>query len=465
MSASPLNARALAELDALAEPIGSLTEDQIAKQFTDIYGNELRYVAEWGKWLRWDGRVWRVDTTLSVMDLARGVCREAAEATAAIGDLTPAAAARLRARIRSAASIWAVARIASTDPRHAVTVDQLDANEWELNTPGGVLDLRTGAMNPHDPRKLHTKIAAVAPGGDCPLWDALLERVLPDPAVRDYLQRLAGYALTGSSREHVLPFGYGSGANGKGTIFHALRAVLGDYGLEIPSETLMESAHDRHLTELAVLRGARLVIGSEVDSGRRWNESRLKRLTGGDPIAARYIARDMFEFLPSHTLVIVGNHKPGLRAVDEAIRRRIHLVNFAVTIPEGERDPELPERLKAEYPGILLWALAGCLEWQERGLSPPDSIRMATAEYLTAEDSIAGWIAECCERTGTVTLKAAHASYVAWCESNASQPLGRNTFADQLEARGFPKGMDARGKSAAFNGLSLPVANHWSDGE
>jgi P4 family phage/plasmid primase-like protien len=171
----------------------------------------------------------------------------------------------------------------------------------------------------------------------------------------------------------------------------------------------------------------------------------------------------MFEFLPSHTLVIVGNHKPGLRAVDEAMRSRIHLIEFGVTIPEDERDTELPEKLKAEYPGIMAWALQGCLDWQDGGLKPPAAIKAATENYLACEDSIEQWIAECCERRGQITLKAAHSSYKNWCESNSQQPLGRNTFADQLEARGFRRVKDSRNKVPIFHGLMLPVPTDWRE--
>ncbi len=278
----------------------------------------------------------------------------------------------------------------------------------------------------------------------------------PEQEVRDYLQRLAGYGMTGSSRDHVLAFWHGGGRNGKGTVAHAIRRALGDYGLEIPAETLMESHHDRHLTEIAVLHGARLVVGSEIDSGRRWNESRLKRLTGGDPISARYIGKDLFEFEPTHTLLIVGNTKPGLRSVDEAIRARMHLVEFTVTIPLAERDTTLPERLASEYGGILAWALAGCLDWQADGLAPPEAVTAATTAYLTGEDMLQAWVQECCEKCGQLTLAAAHRSYRQWCERNGAVVLGRNTFGDQLEARGFRSSTD-RNKAVIFAGLSLPI--------
>ncbi len=434
-----------------------VSDDDLALRFTERHVSELRYVPAWDRWLIWDGCRWAHDEKKRVLDLARELCRDVLdEQLDREKFLTDVQTKALRNRLGSAATVYALTRLAGSDPRHAVAVRQLDADPWSLNTPGGILDLRTGTLRPHDPAALHTRVTGATPGGDCPIFRRILERVQPDPAVRAYLQRLAGYGLTGSSRDHVLSFWHGGGRNGKGTVAHAIRRALGDYGLEIPAETLMESHHDRHLTEIAVLHGARLVVGSEIDSGRRWNESRLKRLTGGDPISARYIGKDLFEFEPTHTLVIVGNAKPGLRAVDEAIRARLHLVPFEVTIPLLERDTTLAEQLAAEYGGILAWALVGCLDWQASGLAPPQSIQAATAAYLVGEDMLQAWIEECCERRGQLTLAAAHRSYRQWCERSGAIVLGRNQFGDQLEAHGFQRGSD-RTRAVVFAGLSLPI--------
>jgi len=160
----------------------------------------------------------------------------------------------------------------------------------------------------------------------------------------------------------------------------------------------MASSWDRHPTELAQLRGARLVVASEIDQGQQWNEARLKTLTGGDRISARFMRQDFFEFKPQFTLIIAGNHKPSIRTVDEALARRIHLVPFDVQIPKEERDPDLSERLKSEWPEILTWLIEGCLEWQKIGLAPPERVTQATADYLETEDVFASWLNECCER-------------------------------------------------------------------
>jgi P4 family phage/plasmid primase-like protien len=431
------------------------SDDDLALRFAEEHANDLRHVARWGRWLVYDGRRWAEDETLRVFDMARKLCRDARDEL--LPTLKPTQQKTLRQRLGAAATIYNVVKLAGNDRRLAISPDQLDADPWLLNTPGGVIDLRTGEIHNHAPSELHTKITAATPGGECPIWQQTLARVIPDEDKRTYLQRLFGYGLTGSSRDHVVPFLYGLGRNGKGTVAHTMRRAMGDYGLEIPAEVLMESHNDRHPTELAVLHGARLVVGSEVDTGRRWNESRLKRLSGGDPISARFMGKDLFEFEPTHTLVLMGNSKPGLRSVDEAIRARIHLVDFSVTIPEAERDTQLPEKLVKEYGGILAWAVAGCTHWQADGLKPPISILSATTEYLDGEDHIRLWLAEHTQpsSSGRVMLSKLLSNYRVWCASAGVSPLGRNTFCDQLAAIDGMR-RNARGeKSVVFFGIKL----------
>jgi putative DNA primase/helicase len=211
------------------------------------------------------------------------------------------------------------------------------------------------------------------------------------------VKRVAGYGLTGVTREHALFFGYGTGANGKSVLVNTLAGILGEYYKAAPIETFTASNTDRHPTELAGLRGARLVTAVETEEGRRWAESRIKTLTGGDKVSARFMRQDFFEYVPQFKLLIAGNHKPGLRSVDEAIRRRFHLIPFAVTIPPGERDETLTERLRKEWPGVLAWMIDGCAEWLEQGLSPPEAVASATAVYLEAQDATAAWIEETCQ--------------------------------------------------------------------
>jgi putative DNA primase/helicase len=309
-----------------------------------------------------------------------------------------------------------------------------------LNTPGGIVDLRTGKLRPAIQEDYCTKISAVAPAGDCPQWLAFLSRITNgDQELQSFMQRMAGYALTGLTREHALFFLYGTGGNGKGVFLRAISGVMGDYAKTAPVETFIDSKSQNHPTDVAGLQGARLVTAIETEEGRRWAESKLKNLTGGDKIAARFMRQNFFEFVPQFKLVVAGNHKPGLRSVDEAIRRRLNLIPFTVTIAPEERDGELDDKLRAEWGGILQWAIDGCLEWQRTGLGAPETVTAATGAYLAEEDTIARWIEDCCEvkRTLWTPATALFDSWRRWAESNQEPAGSQKKFSQALESHGF----------------------------
>lgn len=430
----------------------AFTDEALALRFAETHAGELRYVAAWGRWLSFDGVCWRFDDTLLAFDRARKICRQAA---------AECNKAKTAAALASAKTVAAVVTLAKADRRLAATVDQWDADPWLLNTPAGVVDLRNGQCRPHRPDDYMTKLAGASPDAACPTttWRQFLVRVTgADELLTAFLRRMAGYALTGLTQEHALFFCYGTGANGKTTFINAITSCAGDYHRTAPIETFTDSKNERHPTDLAGLRGARLVTAVETEEGRRWAESKIKALTGGDKVAARFMRQDFFEFAPQFKLLIAGNHKPGLRSVDEAIRRRLHLIPFAVTIPLTERDAELPGKLAAELPGILNWMIRGCLEWQAHGLLPPTVVTAATAAYLEAEDSLAAWIDDCCVRNPNAWEKAASlfANWTIWADRAGEHAGSQKRFSERLEARGIEplRKRDGRG----FVGLSLRSA-------
>jgi putative DNA primase/helicase len=405
------------------------SEDALALQFADLHADDCRYVADWSQWLRWDGTRWQRDNTLAVFDRARAICRKSAAACNK---------PKLAKELTSAKTVAAVERLARSDRRLAATSEQWDADPWLLNTPKGVIDLRTGAMREHRANDYLTRIATVAPDGDCPLWHAVLQRVTnSDEALQQYLQRVFGYSLTGLTREHALFFFYGRGANGKGTLVNAIAGILGDYHRTAPIETFTASHTERHPTDLAGLRGAHLVTATETEEGRRWAEAKIKGLTGGDQISARFMRQDYFDFTPQFKLVISGNHKPSLRSVDEAMRRRFNLVPFTVTIPEDERDPQLGEKLKNEWPGILAWMIDGCTDWQEHGLAPPEAVTAATTSYFEAQDIFAAWLDECCEENANAWERSQtlFTSWKEWAERSGQFVGDSKMFRDRIERR------------------------------
>jgi putative DNA primase/helicase len=279
------------------------------------------------------------------------------------------------------------------------TPEQFDADLDLLGTPSGAVDLRTGHTRAPNRADYITRSVAVDPapaGTHTPLWNAFLSRVFNgDAEMIAFVQRAAGYALTGHTREQKLLFAYGTGANGKSVYLNTLQWLLSEYAKRAPADTFLDSRGERHPTELAGLMGARLVVSSELPPGKSWNEAVIKDLTGSDVVSARFMRQDFFEYLPQFTLLIAGNHMPTFRGIDEAIRRRVLLVPFTVAIPKAERDPQLSEKLKAEGPAILRWCIHGAVAWYQQGLAAPASVEAASADYLDGEDLIGEFLSEC----------------------------------------------------------------------
>lgn len=434
-----------------AEPIPredlGVSDDELALTFTERHAGELRYVPAWSRWLVWDGFRWRPDDRLRAYDLAREVCRELSHR-----GRTAAAAEK----VRSAATVAAAVRLAQADPRHARPPDVFDRDPFELNTLSGILDLRTGKMRPHDPDAHLTKLTgAFVQDRPTPLWDRFLSEVFPDPEVIPFIQRMAGYLTTGVTREHAFFFAWGTGANGKGVLLNTLTGILGDYAVVSDMATFTVNQGERHPTDLAMLRAARAVFSQETEEGRRWAESRIKALTGGDPVTARFMRGDFFTYKPQFKLLIAGNHKPQLRNVDEAMRRRLHMIPFTETFTADRRDPDLADKLRDEWSGILGWMVRGALAWQAEGLRPPQAVLDATEDYFSSEDSIARWLDDCCIVAPNLTATTADlfGSWKGWTERTGEFTGTQRRFIEALRDRGFG---DSRTKrSRGLRGLGL----------
>lgn len=319
-------------------------------------------------------------------------------------------------------------------------------------------DLRTGDSRPPDPLDYITKKTACpcAPyGTPHPLWTNFLDRITDgNVELQSFLQRYVGYCCTGLTSEHVFVFAYGTGANGKSTFINTIAKIFGDYASVADMSTFIASNTERHPTDLAKLMGARLVVSQETQKGRRWDETKIKALTGGDKITARFMRQDFFDFVPAFKLFICGNHKPRLTSVDEAIRRRLLLVPFTVQIPLAERDPELMQKLEAEWPAILRWCIDGCLEWQRIGLKPPGIVRNATEAYFADQDTLQQWLDDCTEDGGEFAFSRTtelFASWKAWCENRNSKPGSAQALSEALADRGFVKKRNNVGQQGFCN--------------
>ena len=424
------------------------TEDALALAFTRRYHRDWRYVATWGRWLVWDGCRWRTEDTLAATDLIRSVCRHAA---------LKAGNPKVAAKLASASTVGGVERLARADRRHAATTDEWDADPWLLNTPGGVVDLKTGRTRANERADRMTKITTASPRGQCSRWTQFLADITGgDAELQAYLQRMVGYYLTGVTSAHALFFFYGTGANGKSVFANVVSTILGDYAVTASMDTFVETRGERHPTDLAGLRGARFVTAIETEQGRRLNESKVKAITGGDKISARFMHKDFFEFWPQFKPAIVGNHKPAIRNIDEAMRRRMHMIPFTVTIAPERRDPHLTEKLLAERDGILAWAVQGCLAWQHEGLKPPACVQAATEEYFEAEDALGRWIDERCVRVANAKSLTAElfSDWKQWAEMNGEFVGTQRRFSDLLLTRGLEKWRNSVGVRG-FQGIGL----------
>ncbi len=312
--------------------------------------------------------------------------------------------------------------------------------------PAQTIDLRTGGGKAPCPNDYITKTTACAiapPGTPHPIWSSFLERVTAgDTELQGFLQRYIGYCLTGTVNEHVFVFAYGTGANGKSTFMNTILKIFGDYGTVADVGTFIASNQDRHPTDLAKLHNVRFAVAQETQRGRKWDEAKIKSLTGGDKQTARFMRQDFFDFVPICKLFISGNHKPRLENVDEAIRRRFNLVPFVVQIPPEERDPDLPEKLKSEWPAILRWAVDGCGLWRKMGLKPPRSVTEATKAYLEDQDLVQQWVEECTQDGGmyaSTLVKELYASWRQWCDEKGLMPGSATQLSDALADRGYER--------------------------
>lgn len=316
--------------------IAPFSDDALATSFAEEQNDNLRYVKLWGQWLVWRGQHWKGDGVQEAGRLAQDFCHRAASECAKPSEQN---------RIRSSRTIEAVQREASKKKLLAATPDQWDAEKWLLATPQGTVDLHSGELRPASREDYCTKLSGVGPSTKRPTrWLQFLKEIAQsDRDLQAYLQRVAGYCLTGDTSEHALFFLHGTGANGKSVFVNALLGVLGDYASVAPMDVFTATNHPQHPTSIAALRGARLVAATETEDGNRWAEAKLKEMTGGTQITARFMRKDEFTFSPQFKPVISGNHKPKLRNVDDAMRRRIHLVPFNACFSKEKRDPKLTE--------------------------------------------------------------------------------------------------------------------------
>jgi putative DNA primase/helicase len=408
-----------------------LSEDDLANRFASRFRRDLRYAPARGSWMVWNGKVWKADETKESTNRVRMICRIAA---AEIND------EKMARKLGTERTINAVEKLARTDPRLAEGGAAWDRGNMVINTPEGVVDLTSGEIRPHEASDLFTRITGACPGAGCPRWLQFLDEVTGGkPGMVEYLQRVAGYCLTGAMTAQVFFFLHGNGANGKSIFISALSDVLGDYAATAPRDTFTSSHGDRHPTDLAGIATARAVFVTETEHNKPWAESRIKAITGGDTLRVRFLYQNFFEIDPTFKIMVAGNSRPRLNGVGEAMRRRLHLIPFDVTIPPEARQLDLQQKLHEERDGIFSWMLQGCAAWQAGGLSPPDCIRDAAAEYFRDEDLVGQWIEEACQTAEGAQASSTllYSSWSEWAKTRGFEAGSQRSLGEELRARGF----------------------------
>lgn len=432
-----------------------------AERFLDLFGEDFRYNYTDGKFIFWDDCRWATDldgVTKRAADKAIDEMRQESEWYESSGDSDTAKA--FAKHIKASRSAKSKENMLKEIQHHIPIMPfQLDKHKMAFNVPNGTLSLKSGELVPAKRDYFITKFSPVefTDNADCPMWRRFLDDIFGgDKELIRYIQKAVGYSMTGDTSEQCVFFLYGTGRNGKSTFLDVLREIFGDYVSNIQPETIMvkNSMGNGINSDIARLKGARMVTTVEPNEGVRLNEGLIKQLTGDDAVTARKLYGNEFEFKPEFKLWMATNHKPIIRGTDDGIWRRIHMIPFTVQIPVDKVDRQLKSKLEREYPAILRWAVEGCLLWQREGLKQPRAVLDMTREYRREMDVISGFLDDRCEMGEGFSAKSSelYAAYSAWCESNTEFKMSNTKFSVEMEKR-FSKVAKKTGKY--FLGLKL----------
>lgn len=443
------------------------SESSLAQRFARKHAGRAKYVGLWKRWVIWNGARWEKDDTEHHIDLIRNFCD--VESNRALNSIDAEGRAESTAtRLAAARTFQNIAAISRSLRSVSMAPDAFDADPDLLNTPGGVVDLKSGKLKQARPDMYMSKSTNVTPNieMECPLWDKFLDEVTQgDDSLKEYLQVLAGYAATGHTGEHLMPFFHGVGSNGKSVFLETISWILGDYATTTPVETLTASDREKNTADLADLAGVRMVTAQETEAGKFWDEQRVKLLTGGDLIKARFLHANFFTFKPQFTIIVAGNHEPRLKSAGPAMRRRIKLVPWRFVA--RQRDVSLPMRLRAEAPAILDWIVQGAAKWYAEGFPEVGTVEEATTAYFEAEDVVGRFAKTCLDVDYSTDSEAAdiYAAFVAWCAEENMKPWANRTFFGELQVwagqEGVYKAKHPRTRRIVWKGVKvLPVTKN-----
>ncbi len=441
------------------------TDSGNAIRLVKLFGVDIRYVYEFKKWIHWDGSRWIFDEDGYMFRLAKETARSISQEAANETDES-----RRRALIQHALKsenkqqLDSMIQVAKTEEGMTISQSQLDQDKYLLGVVNGVVNLRTGGLIDSSKESMITKRCGTVfnPNAVCPQWLHFVNEITGgNKELANYLKKIVGYSLTGETKEQLFFFLHGNGANGKSVFVNTIQDMLGDYSMQTPVSTIMTRGKGSINNDIARLRGARFVNTTETDEGSRFNESEIKLITGGDMISARFLHKEYFEYRPQFTLWISGNHKP-VPGDSYSIWRRLILIPFDVRFSEDKQDKNLSDKLSSELPGILNWAIEGCLEWQDGGLTTPKVILDATKEYQTEMDRINSWMEDCCSNNASnydsVKSSDLYKSYKNWADDNGEWRMNQRILGTKLAERGFQKRRESRGW--VYRGIQLNKSNN-----
>lgn len=424
------------------------SHDEIATMVSENYSKFFRYLPKRKSWYCWTGKRWQPGSVEIVLHTIRRVCRSLAKSGHYLTESQ-------RKDLCSSGNYAGVEKVLRADPVLKADISMFDQWPMLLNTPDGIVDLKTGKMLDHDPKYYLTRMTTVAPKAiPTPNWDAFLARVQPVPEIRAYLKRRSGYFLTASCKVQAFFLDQGKGRNGKGVYQNSTVLIMGDYAGTADGDLITVSQNEKHPEEIARLYGLRFLGVSEPDDSKNWNTARLKKMAGQDRMTGRFMGENSFEFYPEFKLAILVNDLPSIKRVNDAIKRRFQITYWTVQIPENEVDDDLLDKLKPEFPGILQHWINGCLEWQKlKGLNQPDEVRKTTNAYFEDEDKLQRWIEECLQVGTFCSNEDLYKSWCDWCEGENERPGKKTAFTKDLENKGYTR--KSTGTARGFAGMEL----------
>lgn len=426
-----------------------LTELGNAERIAFEYGHVIKYVSDMG-WLIWDGKRWKIDTKKEIERITNKVLRGLYKSDDEMETKWARMCERRNIRMNSIKDLM---------PLVPGEREEFDKYKYLLNVQNGIVDLKTGKLQLHDRNLNLTKISNVEfdEKAKCPEWLSFLDQIFQgDKELIEYMQRLIGYSLTGEITEQIMVFLIGGGSNGKSTFINIIKDLMGEYGKQAKSDTFIKKKETGANNDIARLVGSRFVSAIESEDGEQLSESFVKQITGGEPVLARFLRQEYFEFIPEFKVFFTTNHKPVIKGVDEGIWRRVKLVPFNLQLPKHKRDLKLPEKLSLEMPGILNWAIEGCMKWQQSGLKEPAIVSKATGDYKEDMDILGPFLYERCYKNESqrIEAKELYEVYSNWCYKSGEHALPNRKFYRTLEAQGF-KRERGTGNKVFIHGVTL----------